>query len=394
MADEATQIMDAVNELRLEVKKSADWKALDKEKLDRINIDLDRFEEKNQALTLANQKAANDALELNKRIDSLEAELARGSKSTHGTHYSETPEYKALHKLIRTGSVEPEEKALLRTDIDTAGGYLVTRELDAIITKGITEISAMRQVARVRRINAKTLEMAVRSAIPTVAYEGEAEEGIESASTYGAESLTAYRQTVTIPVTIDMLMDSAFNMETEIMADAQEAFAQSEGAKFVSGSGKKQPFGFLNDTRVSSARETAASGLIDASSLILLAGDLKIGYNPVYGFSRATLAAIRTLVSTTGDFLWQPGLNGVVASTINGYPYVVMQDMPAIAAGSLSAAFGDFMRGYTIVDRTGMSIIRDDLTQKKKAIVEFTFNRWNYGQVVLPEAIKILKIKA
>ena len=128
--------------------------------------------------------------------------------------------------------------------------------------------------------------------------------------------------------------------------------------------------------------------------MIYLTGDLKVGYEPVYVMNRGTLAFLRTLKSTTGSFLWQPGLNGPVANTLNGYPYVVAQDMQDIASNSLSIAFGDFRRGYTIIDRTGMSVVRDELTLKKKAIVEFTFNRWNTGQVTLSEAIKVLKTKA
>ena len=107
--------------------------------------------------------------------------------------------------------------------------------------------------------------------------------------------------------------------------------------------------------------------------------------------NRRTLADIRTRKSTTGSFLWMPGLNGPVANTINGYNYVLANTMADQADDSYSVAFGDFRRGYTIVDRTGLSVIRDELTLKKKAIVEFTMNRWNTGLVVLTEAIKVLR---
>ena len=85
-------------------------------------------------------------------------------------------------------------------------------------------------------------------------------------------------------------------------------------------------------------------------------------------------------------------------NTINGFPYVLMQDMPGQVADvfvsdTFPVAFGDFLRGYTIVDRTGMNVVRDEFTMKRKAIIEFTLNRWNYGQVVLPEAITLLKIQ-
>ena len=60
--------------------------------------------------------------------------------------------------------------------------------------------------------------------------------------------------------------------------------------------------------------------------------------------------------------------------------------MPAATATNPSVAFGDFRRGYTIVDRTGMSVVRDDVTAKRRAVVEFTMNRWNTGQVTLDPA--------
>ena len=229
--------------------------------------------------------------------------------------------------------------------------------------------------------------------IPVATYEGETDAGGDSNSTYENETITTFRQTFSAPITMDMLMDSAFNMESEIMSDAAEAFALGEGNNFVNGVGAKTPKGFLQDSRVGGLI-SSTSGTIDADDVILISGELKVGYNPTYVFNRRTLASLRTLKATDGNFLWAPGLNGVVANTINGSPYSIAEAMPDIASNSKSIAFGDFLRGYTIVDRTGLSVIRDEFTLKKKAIVEFTLNRWNTGQVVLPEAIKVITTKA
>ena len=394
MSDLGT-IHEAVKELRDEF----DKKSPNFEKIEKIEKDLDAQEVKNQEVVAELKAKEQSALELKERVDSLEAELSRDNKTYDEKNYKDSPEYKALHQFIIKGTeyLEMEQKQLLRTDIDTSGGFLVPTEMDNAITKKITEISNVRSVARVRTISSKSLDIPVRDTILAATYEGEAEEDQLDTSTYSSETLTAFRCSVTVPITMDMLMDAAFNMESEIMGDAAESFAQKEGQKFVTGTGFKEPSGFTTDTRVQAGALDAGNSLtIDADDIILLSGELKVGYNPTYTFNRATMAFIRTLKSTDGQFLWMPGLNGPVMNTINGFPYVLMQDMPDISdgAGAFPVAFGDFLRGYTIVDRTGMNVVRDEFTMKRKAIIEFTLNRWNYGQVVLPEAITLLKIIA
>ena len=139
---------------------------------------------------------------------------------------------------------------------------------------------------------------------------------------------------------------------------------------------------------------TAASGTIGGDDLLLLTGELVSAYDPMFAFNRQTLAFLRTLKGSDGHYLWQAGLAPNQPNTIAGEPYVVMQDMPAIAANSMPVIYGDFTRGYVITDRTGMVMVRDEYSRKREAIVEITFHRWNTGQVVLPEAFKALKIKA
>jgi len=385
------EVMEAVGELRKQVEKSIP----DLEIVKRCNDLLDKQEDANQKNLQAANDAETKAAEIKERLDAMEIELARAGGPGDGKDYHDSPEYKALHQVITVGKGEitPEEKALLRTDSDTSGGYLTTTEMDSMIVKAITEISRIRTIARVRSIGAKSLTVPVRGGILSSTYEGEAAKNKESVSDYKSETLNTYRQTVTIPITMDMLMNSAFDMETEIFGDAMEAFAQNEGQHFVTGDGVKKPKGFLADTRVG-FRTTTTSGTIDASDVILLTGDLKVGYNPSYVMSRTTLAFLRTLKSTTGSFLWSPGMDGPAMNSINGFSYILAQDMPAIAAGSLSIAFGDFQRGYLITDRTGITTIRDEVTAATEGIVKFTIHRWNNGQVILPEAIRTLKTKA
>ena len=393
MSDPPNQeVMTAFKELRAEVEK----KSPDPAKIEAMQKTLDDQEVKNQE-RLAEVKASEKREEeMKERMDALEVELANAAPG-QGKNYKESDEYKALDSWTKKGMefLDQEQKAILRTDSDVQGGFLVPVEMDNVITKKITEISNIRSIARVRTIGSKSLEMPIRNTIPSAAYEGEAEQGGEDTSTYENETVTAFRQTVTVPITQDMLMDAAFDMESEIMTDGGEGFAENEGNKFVVGTGFKQPEGFtVNATVVAAARESAVSAVIGFDDMMLLTGDLKTGYNPVYVFNRRTLAFLRTLKGGDGHPLWQPGINGVVMNTINGFPYLIANDMPDIASATIPVAFGDFARGYTIVDRTGMAVIRDEVTAARQAIVKFTLQRWNTGRVTLPEAIKLLKLKA
>ena len=395
MTDVNQEALLAVKALRDTVEKFGSDSAQFKQMADDTAKAIEVQEKASQVFTqkLADEQKSN--LELKERIDGLELELSR--KGTPGQNYKDKPEYKAMQLYVQKGidALDIEQKNTLRTDIATQGGYLTMPELDNLIIKKITEMSPVRSVARVRTVSSKTLSIPTRTTIPVATYEGEAAAGGESNSTYGQETLTAYRLTVTVPYTYDQLIDSQFDIESEIMNDVAEAFAFTEGNKFVLGSGAKQPEGFLSNADVVAGfRLSSTSGVITGDDVLLLSGDLKVGYNPMYAMNRQTLAFLRTLKGSTNDhYLWQVGLGPTQPNTLAGAPYMIMQDMPSIAANSLSLMYADFARGYTIIDRTGLQVIRDDLTRKKNNIIELTFHRYNHGQVVLPEAFKVLKTK-
>lgn len=430
--------LDAVHKdvklLREEVEKKNAESADSREKIDKINVSLDEAEKKNEVLSNAQAKTdglMSEFLELKesiasgeadflkegkeaaKRVAELEVEMARneskGLKKDEDWH--ETKSYEAFETFCRVGAdpsalqgwaaksqardgAAEEWKALLRTDVNTQGGFLTSLEFDTQMIKFITEISNVRSIASVRSTTEKVMEIAVRTALGEAFYEGEAEAAQEANSTYGVETMHTYRLTATTSATLDQLMNSVFNMETEIMGDTSTFFAEKEGNKFVLGTGVKQPEGFLTNTDV----EVILSGVdgeYTAENILDIQGQVKVGYNPRFVWNRQTLAVLRQLRGTTNDhFLWSPALDGPAANMLAGSPYTILQDMPVIATDSNSIAYGDFARGYRIIDRTGMSIVRDEVTLASTASVKFTFHRWNNGQVVNAEAIKILQAAA
>jgi HK97 family phage major capsid protein len=417
--DEPT--LQEVSEAFEALKKAVATGTLTEEKSVKIDIVLDAYETKNQELTLATKQVEaheasitefKTALEergveagkMREVMDEFQIALAKSITENKKEDYRESIEYKSFESFVieDADKLSIETKAELRTDSATEGGVLVTSEMESMIVKKITEIDGIRQIARVRPIAAKSLVVPIETAIPVAQYEGEAETSPESIQAYGSETLTAYRLTHTVPITRDMLMDAAFDMNAEIMDSSARAFAFGEGNGFVVGDGLKQPHGFLNDTRITQVSSLSSTGgEITAGDILNIQGELKVGYSGTLVFNRRTLATLRRLRSAAhtvniedGGFLWSPALDGPAMSAIGGSPYILANSMPDLTNDSLSVAYGDFSVGYLIIDRTATEVIRDDLTRKKEAIVEFTIHRWNTGKVILPEALKLIKFDA
>lgn len=357
-------------------------------------------------LALAEVKKGSDTYKT--RLDHLETLLAQKS---HGSSADpdlarQTPEYKGFISLMKKNelpanprdfySFRPDlaEYKTLRTDSDVQGGYLVPTPTDVEIRKNITEMSPVRLFARNRQAMSKTLDIPRRLSIPTASFEGEGELSPYDQSQYGSEQITLYRQTVTIPATLDMMVSSAFNLEQEIAMDVGESFGKGEGLNFISGTGVKSPQGITKDSRVEQVT-SASAGAIDWSDMITIASKLKRGQNPAFFFNRRTLGYLQKIKSTIGVPIWAP-VAGDKPATIWGFPYNSdMIDMADADGGSaaLPVIFGDLRRGYEIYDLVGISVVRDDLTRKREAITEWTFRRYLTGRVIIPEAIKILKVQ-
>ena len=90
-----------------------------------------------------------------------------------------------------------------------------------------------------------------------------------------------------------------------------------------------------------------------------------------------------------GNYLWQPSLGEAVEPTLLGCPVIECDDMSDITAGSISIVFGDFGRGYLVVDRAGILMLRDPFTTKPNVLF-YTAKRVRAG-VQDFNAIKLLR---
>jgi HK97 family phage major capsid protein len=105
--------------------------------------------------------------------------------------------------------------------------------------------------------------------------------------------------------------------------------------------------------------------------------------------NRKTQAAVRKLKTSGGDYIWAPPAGAGQQATLMNFNVVESEDMPDIAADAPAIAFGDFQRGYLIVDRMGIRILRDPYSAKPYVLF-YTTKRVG-GGVQDFDAIKLLK---
>jgi HK97 family phage major capsid protein len=176
-----------------------------------------------------------------------------------------------------------------------------------------------------------------------------------------------------------------------------EDFGKKEGTAFVNGTGNKMPRGVMVHPDVAYRPNTGGSTtVLGADSLIDLMYSLPPAYrnNGAWMLNSTSVAAIRKLKDTVGQYLWQPGLIAGQPATILGRPVIEAIDMPDIAAGSFPVVFGDFNMGYRIYDRVSLTLLRDPFTQAKNSLVRFHARRRVGGDVARPEALRKLKMAA
>jgi len=276
---------------------------------------------------------------------------------------------------------------------DTTGGYLAPVEYVREIIKGVTDISPVRQLARVRTTAAKSIQLPKRTGQFAAVWV--AEQGTKAETDglrYGMIEIPTHEMYALVDISNQNLEDSAFNMADEIEMEATEQFAVAEGAAFVTGTGVGKPEGFITNASVGVTNSGSAAA-ITADGMLTLKHALKTAYarNANWAMNRTTLGSVRKLKGSDNNYLWVPGIANGAPNTIDGDPYIEVPDMASEAANAKPLAYGDFRRAYTLVDRIVMELLRDPYTQATSGNVRFIFRRRMGGMVTLPEAIRIQK---
>lgn len=287
------------------------------------------------------------------------------------------------------------------------GGFAVPQEIDALIGATLKDISPIRSIATVVQTGSAGYRKLVTTGGTPSGWVSETAGRPETDTPDFNEIAPPTGELYANPAASQaMLDDAAFDVESWLADEIAREFARAEGAAFVGGSGVNQPRGFLNaavtdesdDVRAFGSLQYVPSGssgsFASEDVLVDLVHTLRPAYRQGAAFvmNSSTLAHIRKFKTADGAFLWQPSLANGQPATLLGYPVVEAEDMPDIAADSLSIAFGNFRAGYLIAERSATSILRDPFTNKP--FVHFYATKRIGGQVMNSEAIKLMQFSA
>lgn len=373
-----------------EVKKKGFSDPLLQEKVDKTSAAIDKIQDEIESVKTAMNRGA----------------MGGGAEEAKAKREKEQADYKAAcDRFLRKGvevpaSVVPAEIKAMAVDNDPQGGFLVRPELSDMIVKKVFETSPIRQIASVQTIGTDILDIFVdydEAAASWVAERGA--RNSTSNPTWNFEKIPVHELYAEPAATQKMLDDAAIDVEAWLAGKVADKFARTEAAAFVGGNGVGQPRGFTSYASGTSYGQieqvgTGSSGALVADKLISLQGALFEQYqgNAVFLMARATRTVVRQMKDSNNRYLWgmgdfPVGLNNGVPETLLGKPLMLASDMPAIGAGALAIAYGDFKQGYQIVDRIGIRVLRDAYTSKPNVLF-YTTKRVG-GAVANFQAIKL-----
>lgn len=367
-----------------------------------------------RADALLEEKAARINAALDRKLDELSLKAARPAldrAASARSDYAQREHKGAFEAYVRSGEsagLRALETKAMSAGSNPDGGYLVPSEVEREIGRRLSVVSPIRAIADVREVSASVYKKPFMTSGPAVGWVGETDARAQTASPVLAELSFPAMELYAMPAaTATLLEDSAVNIDEWLAAEVEQAFAEQEGAAFVAGDGVNKPKGFLSYTTVANASwswgnlgyvATGAAGDFPASDpsdvLVDLIFAVKAGYrqNGVFVMNRKTQAAIRKFKDQSGNYLWQPPAQLGGKASLMTFPVIEAEDMPDIGANALAIAFGDFRRGYLVVDRQGVRVLRDPFSAKPYVLF-YTTKRVG-GGVQDFNAIKLLKFAA
>lgn len=385
----------AFTALRSDVDAVKSRDGLDEAKFDKMALQVTGAMEKLQAIEAKAQAAETKAA-------ALEAIIQRGDMGGSGKD-AETKARGDLNAFARKEGKQSLEIRAMSTDSNPNGGYLVMPELSATVVGRIFETSPLRTVANVEQTGAKSRTFLIDDDEGTAEWSGEKAIATEDTPQVGQKEIVAHDITAKMNATADMLEDAYFDLSGWLQGKGADKISRTENTAFFTGNGVNKPRGLLTYAAWASAGvyerdkieqvPSGAATTFTAEGLIDAQASLKEDYqaSAIWLMKRLSYAQVIKLKGADNFYFGQTLLkDGNTGMQILGKRVMFCDDMQAHGTGSnLIAAYGDFGRGYTILDRIGLQVLRDPYTADPYTV--FRLRRRTGGDVTSFDALKLVK---
>lgn len=358
---------------------------------------------------------AKDRTEYKKALEDIEAKARRPQLGGDGKPVDEAAEEhkKAFGAYMRKGAEFDRgiEQKALNIGSGTDGGYAVPKVIDSAIESLAVNISPIRSLATVQQISTSDFHKLVNVRGTTSGWVGETQARTGTSTPQLVDIAPPMGELYAMPAASQQMLDDVFfNAEQWLAGEIATEFARAEGAAHCAGTGVNQPKGFTSYTTAATGDATRAFGTVEhvatgtsaafktltstvnpVDDLYTLVGKMKALYRPGCSWvtNKAILFTIMSFKDYQGRYVFSPTTAPGVADTILGYPVTEAEDVPALAANSLSLWFANWKAFYLIVDRIGTRIIRDPFTSKPNVL--FYTTKRSGGSILNSEAGKTLK---
>jgi HK97 family phage major capsid protein len=386
---EAFEAFKAENDKRIAALARGQEDVVHNEKIERINSDISK-------LQASLEKSISDVSAL--RVG------AGGSASPQVADPEYSQAFKGYFARGHESAKLLEIKASLDKGVTTEGGYLAPTEWDRTLTDKLVLISPFRQIATVQQIGVGAFSKLFNNRGTGSGWVGETATRPETTAPAFASMNYAIGELYANPFATQQILDDAqINLEQWLAGEVETEFAFQEGVAFISGNGTNKPNGIL--TYVTGAANAAAHPfgaipLITAVGTTAVTTDelVSLVYNVQGVFlqdarflmNRSVQGTIRKLKDGQGNYIWQPTFVAGQPASLMGYPISEMPAMPNMTTGAIPILFGDIRRGYVILDRVGVRVLRDPYTNKP--YVGFYTTKRVGGGLLNPQPLTALKM--
>lgn len=407
MSDDIKKLIEDVNKSVIDMRTNAETQMAEVKKFGQTSADT--------AEKLANQeKDIASLIGTMTEIKNAQLALAEAKRNEGGMTQEQKNAKEAFVKFMRKQSLTDVEQKALSTLTNPDGGFLTTPDTSGRIIARLHDMSPMRQYANVRTTTKSRVTGIINNGRNAYSWGAQAAAVTNSTTKQFGEYQIDVKKLIAYPkATEEMLEDADYDIEALIIDDATMGFAEGEGYGFLLGDGILQPRGLMtvataytgDNVRAWGTVQKFKTGVNGAFAATPNGGDIFIESamslrsqyraRAIMGMNRFTLAAAMKLKDSEGNYIWQPTWNltdspfGMICGVKVAPDFDHLAD---IATGSLSVIVGDLNQAYQIVDKRGISVVRDNITSPGN--VNWYISKRTGGDVVNSEAVRFIEFAA